>query len=390
MINLETQHFNINRILLLIIGIWPYQRSPLIELQLILFLGTLISFIVFQLTTFITSECTVELIYKVLSSALFFICLAIKYNSFWINADILRSALKQLEDIFNEIKDKNEIAIIKQYGKRAKHITIGILLVSMCCQLIFVLLYICPYVYYIMILNNSRSHSSSYITTEYFIDEEKYSYLITVHRHVACLIGLLAMVATGTMLITYLQHTCAMLKIACYRIKLAFDILRNTNLKNERRSCKDIIRAVNIHSNAIKLSNFLITNFEGSFFFLIAAGITCLSCNLLRIASFTDDIGQLILSLTFIIILYIYMFLSNYTAQEITDHNEYVFATVYNVHWYIAPIRIQKMILFLLQKGTKSFHLILGGIFVASMQSAASLLNTSISYFTVFYSTQHN
>jgi len=48
MISLETQHFNINRILLLIIGLWPYQRSPLIELQLILLFGTLISFIVFQ------------------------------------------------------------------------------------------------------------------------------------------------------------------------------------------------------------------------------------------------------------------------------------------------------------------------------------------------------
>ncbi|XP_025270178.1 uncharacterized protein LOC112639652 [Camponotus floridanus] len=390
MINLETQHFHINRILLLIIGLWPYQRSPLTELQLILLLGTLISFIVFQLTTFITSECTVDLIYKVLSSAFFFTCLAIKYNSFWINTDILRSALEQLEDICMEIKDKNEIAIIEKYGKKAKHMTIGLLLLGMCFQFIFVLLYICPYVCYIVILNNSRSHSSSYIMTEYFIDKEKYSYLITVHRHVACLIGSLAMVATGTMLITYLQHTCAMLSIACYRIKLALDISRNSDLKNEQKSCKDIIRAVNIHSNAIKLSNFLITNFEGSFFFLIAAGMVCLSCNLLRIASFTDNIGQLILSLTLIIILYVYLFLSNYTAQEITDHNEYVFTTVYNVHWYMAPIRTQKMILFLLQKGTKSFHLILGGIFVASMQSAASLTSTSISYFTVLYSTQHN
>ncbi|XP_025270202.1 uncharacterized protein LOC109609768 isoform X2 [Camponotus floridanus] len=204
------------------------------------------------------------------------------------------------------------------------------------------------------------------------------------------LLCLLAMVATGTMLITYLQHTCAMLSIACYRIKLALDISRNSDLKNTQKSCKDIIRAVNIHSNAIKLSNFLITNFEGSFVFLIAAGTISASCNLLRIASFTDNIGQLILPLILIIILYVYLFLSNYTAQKITDHNEYVFATVYNVHWYMAPIHIQKMILFLLQKGTKSFHLILGGIFVGSMQSAASLMSTSISYFTVLYSTQHN
>jgi len=39
----------------------------------------------------------------------------------------------------------------------------------------------------------------------------------------------------------------------------------------------------------------------------------------------------------------------------------------------MAPLNIQKMMLFLLQKGTKTFHLILGGIFVASMESAATV-----------------
>lgn len=48
MISLETQHFNINRVLLLIIGLWPYQRSLLTELQLTLFFCILITFIIFQ------------------------------------------------------------------------------------------------------------------------------------------------------------------------------------------------------------------------------------------------------------------------------------------------------------------------------------------------------
>jgi len=47
----------------------------------------------------------------------------------------------------------------------------------------------------------------------------------------------------------------------------------------------------------------------------------------------------------------------------------------YNVQWYAAPLHIQKMMLFLLQRGTKAFHLILGGIFVASLESAASVRN---------------
>ncbi|XP_011253143.3 uncharacterized protein LOC105249407 [Camponotus floridanus] len=386
MISLETQHFNINRILLLIIGLWPYQRSLLIELQLILLFGILISFIVFQFTTFITSECTLDLIYKVLSSAFFFICFAIKYNSFWINADILRSSLKQLQDIYNEIKDKNEIAIIEKYGSKAKRFTFRIILLVIGYQCTFILLYMWPYI--LVLTSKSRLRSSPYIMIEYFIDQEKYSYLITLHRHAACFIGIIAMAATGTMLLAYLQHTCALFSIACYRIEQAIGTSQKNGFANEQKSCKEIIRAVNIHCHAMKLSNFLISNFVGSYFLLIAAGVICLSCNLLRIASFTGNIGQLLLSIIHLSIHYIYLFLANYSAQEVTDHNEYVFATVYNVRWYMAPIRIQKMIQFLLQKGTKSFYLILGGIFVASMQNAASIASTSISYFTVLYSTR--
>ncbi|KAL6425035.1 hypothetical protein ACFW04_009379 [Cataglyphis niger] len=200
----------------------------------------------------------------------------------------------------------------------------------------------------------------------------------------------MAMTATGTTLITYLQHTCAMFSIACYRVERAIGILQKGGWKSEQKSYEEMIRAVNIHREAMKLSNFIISSIEGSFFFLIAAGMVCLSCNLLLIASLTNNIGQRLLSLTIVIVLYMYLFLSNYTAQNITDHNEYVFATIYNVRWYIAPIRIQKMILFLLQRGTVDFNIILGGIFVASMQSAASLASTSISYFTVLYSTRHN
>ncbi|XP_070151629.1 uncharacterized protein [Polyergus mexicanus] len=383
MICLETQHFNINRILLLIIGLWPYQRSLLVELQLILLYGILMTFIVFQLTTFITAECTLDLIYKVLSSAFFYICFAIKYNSFWINADIIRTSLKQLQDVCNEITDNNEIAIIEKYGDKAKRITIAILFLGMFHQVTFTFIYIWPYIHHIMAFTNkSRLHSSEPIMTEYFTDQEKYRYLITLHRHAACCIGLLAMLTTGTMLLTYLQHTCAI-----YRIEHAMDILQK-GYKNGQKSCEEIIRAVNIHCKAMKLSNFLISNFSGSFFCLIAAGVLCSSCNLLRLVSFTGNIRQLILSLTNLIIHYVYLFVANYAGQEVTDHNDYLFAIVYNVRWYMAPIHIQKIILFLLQRGTKSFHLILGGVFVPSLQSAASIASASISYFTVFYSTR--
>ncbi|XP_018317169.1 uncharacterized protein [Mycetomoellerius zeteki] len=219
------------------------------------------------------------------------------------------------------------------------------------------------------------------------IDQEKYFYLIMLHALAATYIGTIAMMATGTTLLAYLQHICGMFSIASYRIEQAINILQKDELKNESKIYKKIIYAVDIHRKAMEFTDFLISNFEGSFFFLIVIGITCLSLNLLQAASYRDNV-ELILHLLIIIILYLHLFVSTYAAQEITDHNEYVFATVYNVQWYVAPLHIQKMMLFLLQKGTKAFHMILGGIFVASLESAAALISTSISCFTVLYSTK--
>ncbi|XP_071560217.1 uncharacterized protein [Temnothorax nylanderi] len=393
MICLETQHFKLNRLFLLAIGLWPHEKSMLAQIQFIILFGILTTFIAFQFTTFITSNCTTDLIIKVLSSAFFFICLAIKYNSFWINADTIRFSLEQLQHACNELTNRNEIAIIEKYSRIGKFQTTAIAIFGMFSISAFLIMSIWPHILgAIQPMNISRSRPAMQIPTEYFVDQEKCSYLILLHTTAASCIGATAMVATGTMLIAYLKHICGMLSIASYRIEKAMAINMQQNINQEKIIIiyKGIICAVDIHRKATKFSQVLIKSFEGSFFFLIAAGMVCLSSTLVQIALYNDTVEQLLLPLMFISVLYIYMFLSNYTAQEVTDHNEYVFATVYNVQWYMAPLHIQKMMLFLLQKGTKAFHIILGGIFIASMESAATLMGTSISYFTVLYSTWQN
>ncbi|XP_071637375.1 uncharacterized protein [Temnothorax longispinosus] len=373
MICLETRHFNVNRILLLAVGLWPYQRSRIVELQSILFLGTLIIFIIFQFTTFLTSKCTPEHIFEIISTTFFFTCYVIKYNSFWINADTIRISLDRLQDVCNELRDENEIAILKEYGSKAKRYTTAIILLGIYCVGTVTAMYIWTYIQYIGLpKNESRLNPSVYVMTEYFIDQEKYSYLITLHVLAAIYIGAVSLIATGTMLIAYLQHICGMFSIASYRIEQAVNVLQKDILKSENMVYKKITYAVDIHRKAIEFTDFLISNFEGSFSFMIAIIVTCLSLHLFRLASYNDEIGKLVGSFIMINILYAYLFLANYTAQDITDHNECVFATVYNVQWYTAPLHIQKIILFLLQRGTKPFHISIGGIFVASLESAAT------------------
>ncbi|XP_025271237.1 odorant receptor 49b-like [Camponotus floridanus] len=92
--------------------------------------------------------------------------------------------------------------------------------------------------------------------------------------------------------------------------------------------------------------------------------------------------------LLYVTVAVLYMFLANYIGQSVTNHNHHVFVTAYNVRWYIAPLYIQRTILFLLQRNTRNFTLNVGGFFVASIECFATLVKTSVSYFTVIYSTR--
>jgi len=66
--------------------------------------------------------------------------------------------------------------------------------------------------------NGTRAHGINIIQhvfeTEYFVDPQKYSYLILLHAYAAFYIGVIAMIGTGTTMIGYLKHACGFFKIA--------------------------------------------------------------------------------------------------------------------------------------------------------------------------------
>lgn len=62
-------------------------------------------------------------------------------------------------------------------------------------------------------LNGSRERHFSFVA-EYFVDQERYFYSILTHNLSAVYIGGFAVISTGSMLMGFVLHICAMLKIA--------------------------------------------------------------------------------------------------------------------------------------------------------------------------------
>ncbi|XP_019889728.1 uncharacterized protein LOC105286930 isoform X2 [Ooceraea biroi] len=380
MICLEVPYFSLNEILLRATGLWPFQQQKLARIQFSLFFSILTTAVIFQITTFATSKCTSKFVVKVLSSALSCTMVVIHYSSFYINIETVRNLLTELHHICEQLKDENEIAIIEKYGYKGKRFTT--VLTALSASFIFAVLVnqFCPGIFDVILsINKSRSHHL-YLKMEYFLDQEKYLYFILLHISLAISIAVAVLIAIGTMFIAYLQHTCGMFRIArytiySYRIEYAMgvDMLQNICLTNEHLVYKGIVCAINIHRQATKLSKCLISNFDTTYFFLVIMSVISLSLNLFQVATFQNDISEIVLPMIIIFFISMYLFFGNYMGQHITDHNNHVFATVYNVQWYMYPLHVQKLMLFLLQRGGREFHLTCGGLFVASFECFATV-----------------
>jgi len=52
------------------------------------------------------------------------------------------------------------------------------------------------------------------LVATYFVVSEKYAFLIIVHMNIACSAGLIVLMATGTIMISYCKYICATFEIA--------------------------------------------------------------------------------------------------------------------------------------------------------------------------------
>ncbi|XP_077264111.1 uncharacterized protein LOC143898473 [Temnothorax americanus] len=391
MIRIETQYLiGLNRILLLAIGLWPYQQSRLTRFQFNLLFTILMTSIIFQLTTFITTlKYTSDLVVAVLSPVSILTVSIIIYLAFRVNIETVKELLIQLQHVCNELRDKNEIAIIQKYGYIAKCYNIALIVVGICGSLNFIQFWTLSDDD--LSTNATRLHCMQFVT-EYFVDQEKYFFLILLHINIALGISGTVMIATGAMFIAFLKFFCGMFKISSYRIERAVKIIQqNITLKNKISKSEDLISAVDIHRQVIQLSKYFISKFEIMFFCLAQIFVISLCFNLVhifQIVSSEQATKKALWPMIFAGVNILFLFISNSLGQNMTDYNNYVFDTVYRVEWYVTPLHIQRIILFLLLKGAKIFTMNVGGLFTPSLECFAMLVKASVSYFTVMLSTQ--
>ncbi|XP_014482171.1 PREDICTED: uncharacterized protein LOC106748294 [Dinoponera quadriceps] len=118
------RYYNLNRMLLRSIGLWPYQNPKMMKFQRVISTVILVSSIIVQLLKFVTTEYSLDLLLKVLSFTTPCMVFVLKYISFCLGAESVRNLMENVVNEWNILRTEVELEIIKKQSDLGRFYTV--------------------------------------------------------------------------------------------------------------------------------------------------------------------------------------------------------------------------------------------------------------------------
>ncbi|XP_026829007.1 uncharacterized protein LOC105287219 isoform X2 [Ooceraea biroi] len=375
--------YKLHRIMLIALGLWPYQKPFIWRMQAVFFFSAHCCNFFFQFTAFLTTACNnTDCILKRFS----YICLScvyvLSYYSFYFNSESIKQMLEHIQLDWKMFKNSDTIKTFEEY------LFVSYVFTS-CVYSTFVFTAIeCRAVILDVIIpmNNSRPRKLE-VDLEMFVDKKQYFFLYIIQEVLTWVIGVCSIVTTGTVLTTVAEHCCAAYKIAGCLIQntvtihtLAIPVDQQIPFMH-----RSICLSVHIHRRTMEFFKRIVHSFDLWYLPLYLIAVLSLSCFFFRLYNAITEANDWYDIFVCCVILYaylLYMFVGNFLAQSYTEHSIELLECMYNSLWYVAPLPIQTLFL-IMQKTINSHKIVIGGLFTSSIEGFSTLITTAVSYFTV-------
>ncbi|NP_001229919.1 odorant receptor 131 [Apis mellifera] len=358
------KYYHTYRIVLKIIGLWPYNNSVYVWIQRLCISALFLGNIIFQILSLIRSEITLRNCILILSTTCPLIIILLRYISFIIFFPMVKLLFHHICVEENAVQDLIEIQIRMKYIGNSRHmieILLRVTFLTITLFSIFLLYFVT--MDFIMPLNEFHRHILLYVTL-FSVNRTIYFYILYLNFLFVITFGLLSLICTESIVGLYSYHTGMLFKIISYRIRKIITYLTMFNVSSKQIDSKlaELHRVVDIHNQAIGL---------------VVNAITIKK----------DQLEILITLIIFANHLMI-MFLCNYNGQILINSNEEFFHELYIPVWYFVPLKVQKILLLIMIRSSMAciFHIF--GVFIPCYVGFTTMLSTSFSYFTLIYSIQ--
>ncbi|KAF3054392.1 Odorant receptor 301 [Nylanderia fulva] len=368
----DTPYFRTNKLLLSFTGLWPSQSS---NKNRILYTCTILGILILilpQIAYLFKHAINLTDYYDALPSLTgAFICL-MKTIGISSKSNEFRMLVQHVQYDWCLLGNHETIQILIKYMERSRMFTKAYLIFISTGAISFVTAPITIPIFDFVLSSNVTRPKSLPHSSEYFLDLEKYYYLLLVITFIGYFIAVTAVIAIDIIYFLMLQHSCGMLAILSHRLE--------NFITCNKSKCVD--------RNSIS-NNQMIQLIESTFAicFIIDIGLgVLLQCSACVMIVTNRNTMVLIKNGPLLILQNFRIFFNSWLGQEIIDHSSQVSISAYNGMWYQTSLEVKKMFSFLLMKCQKPYHITMAKLYVISLENYSMIMKTSASYVTLMIS----
>ncbi|KAL6262362.1 hypothetical protein P5V15_007451 [Pogonomyrmex californicus] len=385
-------YYNVVKRVSSLAGQWPYQRLKIRLLCVILVTLSIFSMNVPQMARFVICNGDLQCIFETMTSFMLATMCLVKLYTCYLNRYKMKDLTDHLFVDWNALETSEEYEIMSRYAKNGRLYSLGYSLYCFVALCVFLSMSLIPQLLdVIMPLNKTRPILLTY-PGYYFVDEKEYFFYIFPHAVVCWEIAISGIVAHDCIFVTYVEHVCSMFAVVGFRLNHLFNDCNNkvktTNMDDIYR--KRVAFIVNTHREALRYAQLLEDTFNVPFAMQILIVTIGMSITLLQIMQRNDNsnILETMRYALYVIGELIHLFFLSFEGQKLIDHSLQMRDKVYNSCWYEVSMKSQKLIVLVMIKSLRLSFLSAGKVYIFSLESFTTVLQTSMSYCTVLASFQ--
>ncbi|XP_076380254.1 uncharacterized protein LOC143259918 isoform X2 [Megalopta genalis] len=371
----DCQYFKFCRFHLLFIGQWPYQTNITAIPARIVIITVAITFSISEICHVIKLRNDMQVFVETLPFILSNFCVTIAYLNCWFNLERLKGMLERIKYDWHCAALNNEDHILEAIMKDGWKYSSYFLTYGYPVTLSYLIFQVTP-----VILNNLFALNMTYgrppIEGEFFVDQDEYFSHIMIYLNVVICTGCMITFATNLQFNMLVHHACGMLGIFGHRLEHMFHYASEKPVEDDKVKAA-IARTIEQHKQIMHLLLLLSTVIIGNLMVILCLkiknmeGIDLIATAMIHTCGVLSD-----------------MFFNAASAQRLIDVSSDVFRQMYFGKWYVGSVSNQKILLFMMRKCMEPTAIEFANVFTISTEKFATILESSMSYFTMIYSMQ--
>ncbi|OXU29180.1 hypothetical protein TSAR_000295 [Trichomalopsis sarcophagae] len=411
---LNNEYFKVNRFLLKLTGLWPYQKRHVKLIIRILYICAIHSMMIPQVIRTVEEwGKDFEIVLENIVGFIYLQCVLAKYVITFMAEPQLVFLYKKMALDWTRYIEAEEQLSLQRAASNGQLMTIiysvyvnfaGVGFATLPGTLPTILNIIAP-------LNESRPTKVLCFYAEYFIDQEEYYYQLLFQTFIGVMSTVFINATVDTLYVICAHHSDGLFNIVSYRFQKAFNKsqeryqLKSRNLVAAKNLDEEIheyvLTAINIHNESIEYSilhvvleftcfHLFINLIQSTYtlYFFIQMSLTIISLSLATVVvnyhamMNLDDIINLIRIFFIWCGIILNLAYISIAGQQIIDTSLQIFDSAYFCGWYNHPLKTQRLLKFIMLRCSRQCQITAGPMLVINLESCSNILKSSLSYCT--------